>query len=59
MTTTDDLELFESRWNEHIDELRKLGMSLPAEDIPELNEKIEELEDLVEVAAENMDNNNE
>lgn len=55
MPTTEDTELFESRWNDHIGELRKLGMSLPAEQIPELNEKIEELEDLVEVAADNMD----
>lgn len=56
MPTTDDSELFESRWNEHISELQKIGLSLPPGKISELRDTIGNLEDLVEVAAENMDN---
>lgn len=59
MPTTDDEELFESRWNEHIEELRKIGLSLPAEHIPKLNETIDDLEELVEVAADNVGDNND
>lgn len=51
MPTTNDADKFESRWNDHIAELRKIGLSLPAQDIPELNQNIENLEDLVETAA--------
>jgi len=55
MTTTDDPELYESRWNNHINELHKIGMSLPPEKISELNETIDDLEALVGVAAEEVD----
>lgn len=55
MPTTEDTELFAERWNEHINELNKIGFSLPPEKIPELRDALEDLEDLVEVAAENMD----
>lgn len=55
MTTTDDPELYESRWNSHINELHKIGMSLPPEKISELNETIDDLEALVEVAAGEVD----
>lgn len=54
MPTTTDAEKFESRWNEHIGELRKLGFSLPPEKIEELRNTVGDLEDLVEVAAENV-----
>lgn len=55
MPTTDDTELYAERWNEHIDDLRKIGMSLPPEKISELNENIEDLERLVDDAVAYME----
>lgn len=55
MTIADDKEQFEQRWNSHISELAKLGMSLPADRISDVREIQEELEELVEVAADNVD----
>lgn len=55
MATADNKEQFERRWNSHISELSKLGMSLPADRVSEIIEIREELEELVEVAAENME----
>lgn len=54
MPTTEDAELFEERWNEHIKELNKIGFSLPPEKISELRETISDLEELVEIAAEDV-----
>lgn len=57
MPTTEDTELFEDRWKEHTNELQKLGLSLPPERISDLQDRIEELDELIEVAAENMEDN--
>jgi hypothetical protein len=51
----DDIEQFENRWEAHIDELEKLGMSLPAENISELQDVKRDLYNLLLIAVENME----
>jgi len=59
MSKTSDAEKFEERWNSHIDELEKLGMTMSLEqfeegDYEEVKEHIEELKELVSKTAEEL-----
>lgn len=54
-TTADDVEEFKRRWNSHVDDIQRLGMSLPPEKISEMREVQEDLRELVEAAAENVE----
>lgn len=60
MSTTSDAEKFEKRWESHIEELEKLGMTMSLEqfeegDYEELKEHIEDLKALVSKTAEELD----
>jgi len=59
MSKSSDAEKFEKRWNSHIDELEKLGMTMSVEqfeegDYEEVKEHIEELKELVSKTAEEL-----
>lgn len=55
MTRTTDPERFRDRWNEHVDELSRLWHTLPDEKVSELKEAQDELRELVDAAAENLE----
>lgn len=46
-------EQFTDTWNQHIEELTRLGWNLNEEDYKDLKEKQEELKHLVQKAADN------
>lgn len=51
MTTTDDADKFEQRWKNHINDLERLKSSLPPEEWDPIDEAIDNLDDVVEEAA--------
>lgn len=48
-----DKETYEERWEEHIDDLARMGYNLNKVDQDRLGEVINELKEFAEVAAEN------
>jgi len=52
MTQADTKEKFIKAWKDHINELHKIGHSLPKEESDEFMETIEEVEEYVKRAAE-------
>ena len=54
MTTTDDPDEFKRKWNSHIDELEALKLSVPFDQIENVDELIEDAKELVEAGAENV-----
>jgi hypothetical protein len=55
MLETDHPEDFKAKWNGHIDQLSALWNTLPDEELDRLRETQEELRDLVDIAAEELE----
>lgn len=51
-TTADNAEEFKHHWNGYINQLYKIGHSLPEEDVEEFMDAVETVEDFVDKAAE-------
>lgn len=55
MTTTDDPEVFAERWHNHVEEIENLKMTLHFDQFSELDEALDAIHDLVDDAAEEME----
>jgi len=53
MAKADNAEEFKEKWQSHINQLYKLGHSLPEEDIEDFMDEVEDVEEYIEQAAEN------
>lgn len=51
MTETDDPEEFREKWYDHADELRKLKLAVPPEQMEDCDRIIAQIKDLVDSAA--------
>lgn len=54
MTMTDDPDKFQSRWEDHIKQLDRLKLAVPASELDRVDEAQENLQEIVELAAENV-----
>lgn len=54
MPNVDDPDEFEARWKAHVDDLPRLHHTLPEEEVERLVDAIDELNELVEIAADEM-----
>lgn len=52
-TTADGADEYEQKWNEYVEQLYKLGHSLPDDELEDFLETVDELKEYIEVAAEN------
>lgn len=59
LTTMVDKQEYQDRWNSHISDLEKLNWNLDGEDHNRVKEIMSELENIVEVAAENREREEE
>lgn len=55
-TTADNAEEFKNAWDGHINQLYKLGQSIPDEELEDFMEAVENVEDFVDVAADHTFN---
>jgi len=51
-TTADDAQEFKEKWGGHINQIYKLGHSLPEEDVEEFMQTVEQIEEYLDLAAE-------
>lgn len=56
MTRTDDPERYEEAWKNHVDELSSIGWYLTSDDNERLQELQDEMNDLIETARKNFEN---